>query len=60
MYMTGTALDSPWALDLTSYLLNAYKVFSPGERRQHMKLSAQHPQLHPEKQKYTTTLVKSS
>ena len=59
MYMAGTSLDSPWALDLTRYLLNAYKVFSPGERRQHMKLSAQH-QLHPPIQKYTTTQVKTS
>ena len=60
MYMAGTALDSPWALDLSSFLLNGYKVFSPGERHQNMKLFAQHPQLHPQKQKYTTTQVKSS
>ena len=59
MYMARTALESLQTLDLSSFLLNGYLVFSPGERRQHMKLSAQH-QLHPPIQKYTTTQVKTS
>jgi len=32
MNMAGTALDSLQALDLSSFLLNGYQVFSPGEQ----------------------------
>jgi len=60
MYMVETTLDSLRALDLSSFLLNGYQVFCPGERRQNMKMSAQQPDLHPQKQKYTTTQVKPS
>ena len=56
MYMAGTALVSLQALDLSSFLLNGYQVFSPRERRQNVKLSAQQTQ----KQKYTATQVKPS
>ena len=55
-----TALDSLKDLDLSSFLLNGYQAFSPGERRWNMKLSAQHPHLHLHKPNYTTTQVKSS
>ena len=54
--MAGTALGSLRALELSSFLLNVYQVFSPRERRQNIKLSAQHTQ----KQKYTATQVKPS
>jgi len=56
MYMAGTALVSLRALELSRFLLNGNQVFSPRERRQNMKVSAQHTQ----KQKHTTTKVKPS
>ena len=58
--MAETALDLLWTRVLSSFLLNGFQVFSPGKGSQNMKVSAQHIHLHPQKQKYSTTKVKSS